>query len=110
MASTAARWWMRGLTDGSGLYSAGIAAPDIRGSQLNVEHRGTDLSVPHQLLQGGWGDAGSHHRCPEGVSNPVWIGLCDVTAPAMLPEQGAQSGERHGMPAVTAFERDEQSG
>ena len=92
------------------LHGPGILAPDILGCQLNVEHGGADLRMSHQLLKGGQGDAGANHIGPKCVPEPMWIGLWDPTARAMMPEQRAEPCQGHGLSAMAAFQGDEQGG
>ena len=66
--------------------------------------------MSHQLLEGGQGDSGANHIGSKGVSKPVRIGAADLTAQAVMAEQGAESGDGHGLSAVAAFQGNEQRG
>src|SRR5260370_42606019 len=66
--------------------------------------------MPHQMLQGGEGDAVAYHVSSKGVSQPVWIGVGDLAAPAMMAEQRAEPNGRHGPTPAAAFQGNEQGG
>jgi hypothetical protein len=66
--------------------------------------------VSHQSLEGRQGDSGANHIGSKGVSKSVRIGTADLTAQAMMAEQRPESRYRHGLSALAAFQRNEQSG
>ena len=78
---------------GSVLYGAGILAPYIVGSDLNIEHGGADVGVTHEELEGGQRDSGANHIRSKSVPETVGIGPADVTLHAVVAEQGAESGD-----------------
>jgi hypothetical protein len=53
---------------------------------MHVKHGGVDVSVPHQMLQGGQGDAGPHHIRAERVPKPMRVSGGNPAAPAMVTE------------------------
>lgn len=65
--------------------------------ELDVEHRGADLRMTHEMLESGQGDAGAHHIRSEGMPKPMGIGLGNLATGAMMAEQGAESGRGHGL-------------
>jgi len=83
--------------------SAGILAPDVLGRQLDVEHGGVNLRVPHQVLERWERDARPHHIRSEGVAEPVWVGSRDLTLQSMMAKKRAESGRRHRLTTPTAF-------
>jgi len=44
------------------------------------------------------------------MAKAVRIGVGDVAASTMMPEQGTETGRGHGLTAPRAFQRDEQGG
>ena len=66
--------------------SAGVFAPDVLGRQLDVEHGGVNLRMPHKVLERWEGDARPHHIRSEGVAEPVWVGRGDLAAQSMMAE------------------------
>ena len=66
--------------------SAGIFAPDVLGSKLDIKHGGVNLRMSHQVLERREGDARPHHVRSEGVPEPVWVGRRDLAAQSMMAE------------------------
>ena len=90
------------------LHRVRILAPDIPGSQLHVKHGGVDVSMSHQFLEGGQRDPVANHIGSKGMSKAVRIGAEDVTAQTVMPKKRAEPGDAHGLPAVAAFQGNEQ--
>ena len=63
-----------------------ILLPNILWRQLHVKHGGVDVSVSHQMLQGGQGNAGSHHICAERVPKPMRVCGGNPAAPTVVTE------------------------
>src|SRR6516165_1611036 len=64
--------------------------------------------MAHQLLQGRQRHPGLYHIPPKRVSKPMGVGVTDLTPHSMMTEQRAEPGGSQGLPALAAFERDEQ--
>jgi hypothetical protein len=60
---------------------------DILRSDADVDQRGLDLSVPHQLHESWQTDSGPDHVCGEGVPESMWIRLGDASGLAVMAEQ-----------------------
>jgi len=89
------------------LDGPGVFAPDILGSQLDIEHGGVNLGMTHQVHESGQGDSGGHHVSSKGVAETMRVGLWDLTAQTMVTEQRAESARGHRLTALAAFERNE---
>ena len=63
-------------------------------------------------MRGPGSAASSTRHSPELgiVAAAVRVGVTDLTPQAMMTEQRAESRRSHGLAAVAAFQRDEQSG
>jgi hypothetical protein len=60
------------------------------------------------MLQGGQGDAGSHHIRAERVAKPMRVCGGNPAARAMVTEQRAESGGSHGLSSPRAFQANKQ--
>src|SRR6516164_9057100 len=89
---------------------AGVFAPDVLRSELDIEHGGRNLGMAHQLLQGRQGHPGTHHIRSKRVPHAVGISVMDLTAQSMMAEQGTKPRCSQGLATLAAFERDEQGG
>jgi len=90
------------------LDSTSVFAPNILWRQQDIQHRGVDLRMTHEMLQGGQRNAGAHHIRSKGVPKTMWIGLGDLAAHTMASEKRAKSGRGHRVSASPAFQTDEQ--
>src|SRR6516225_2435398 len=94
---------MRALLDSSGIF-----IPHILGSELDIEHGGVNLCMPHELLKSGQRNAGSHHVRATGVSQAMGVGGGDLATQAMITKQRAESGGTQGLSAAAAFQANKQ--
>ena len=92
------------------MHGSGVLAPDVLRGDLDIKHRGVDVSVSHEVLEGREGDSGAHHLGSKGVPEPMRISLADLAARPMMAEQRTESRRSHGLAALAAFQRNEQSG
>ena len=82
------------------MHGSGVLAPDVLRGDLDIKHRGVDVSVSHEVLEGREGDSGAHHLGSKGVPEPMRIGVADLAARPMM----AGNSER-GPAAVMAWPR-----
>ena len=73
----------------SAAVRARVLLVDLEWSDCDIDKRGLDVSVSHQLHQRGQADAGPHHIGGEGVTEAVWVGERDAGGLAMVAEEGA---------------------
>ena len=78
--------------------------------EFDVEHRGRDLRVAHQLLQGGQGHPRPYHIRAKGVTKPMGVGVTDSTPHSMMAEQRTEASCSHGLATLATFERNKQNG
>ena len=106
----AGSWDLRGAQGIALLNRPCVLAPDVLGRELDIEHGGVNLGMPHQMLQRGQRDSGPRHISAKGMAEPMRIGVRNLAAHAMMAEQRAESGGSHGPATPAAFQGNEQEG
>ena len=80
-----------------------VFAPDVLRGELDVEHRGVDLCMTHQMLQGRQRHPGPHQIGATGVPKSMRVGVTYSTPHSMVAEQRAKPGRGHGLTTLPAF-------
>src|SRR5712692_9840128 len=84
-----------------------VLLPDVLRSELNVDQRGLNLCMPHELHQRREANARADHVRSEGVPKPVRVRLCDARSLPVMTEQRTQTGWCHPAAAGRPFEANE---
>jgi hypothetical protein len=86
-----------------------VLLPDVLWSELNIDQRGLNLCMTHELHQRGEANAPADHVGGECVPEPVRIRLRHARGLPVMTEQRTQTCGCHPAPAGGPFEANEQS-
>jgi hypothetical protein len=84
-----------------------VLFPDIARRELNIDHSGLYLRMPHELHQGWQADAGSDHVRSEGMPKLMRVRLRHARGLPVMTEQGTQTGWCHPVASRRPFETNE---
>src|SRR5271167_262165 len=86
---------------------ASVLVRDVLWSELNIDQRGLNLCMPHELQQRREANARTDQVRGEGVPKPVQVGLRHARGLPVMTKQGTQAGRCHPFTASRPFETNE---